>query len=67
MREEIKEEENRKKLFESVITEKFLNLMKPVHSQIQAAYGTLSTRNMKKLYQGTSSSNCLKSVVKRKS
>lgn len=38
MRGEIKEEENRKKLFENLITEKILNLMKPIHSQIQAAY-----------------------------
>lgn len=50
MRGEIKEEENRKKLFENLIIEKILNLMKPIYSQIQAAYGTPSTRNMKKLY-----------------
>lgn len=40
MRGKIKDKGNKKKLFENLIIEKFLNLMKPIQLQIQAAYGT---------------------------
>lgn len=64
--------EKEEKVFEEIIAESFPNLMKTINSKFKKLWvregGTKGEKQKKlrKLYQGTSQSNCLKPLIKRK-